>query len=38
MSGRKITFIRQAGAASDHPIDPAYPEGAYLTNILLRVL
>ncbi|XP_063946479.1 uncharacterized protein LOC108214611 [Daucus carota subsp. sativus] len=38
MSGRKITVIRQAGAACDHPIDPAYPEGAYLTNILLRVL
>ncbi|XP_060187659.1 uncharacterized protein LOC132616913 isoform X1 [Lycium barbarum] len=38
MAGRKITVVRQAGAASDHPIDPAYPEGAYLTNILLRVL
>nr|XP_009794742.1 PREDICTED: uncharacterized protein LOC104241503 [Nicotiana sylvestris]XP_016486212.1 PREDICTED: ribosomal RNA large subunit methyltransferase I-like [Nicotiana tabacum] len=38
MAGRKITVVRQAGAACDHPIDPAYPEGAYLTNILLRVL
>ncbi|GAV70223.1 LOW QUALITY PROTEIN: IMPDH domain-containing protein/Methyltrans_SAM domain-containing protein, partial [Cephalotus follicularis] len=38
MAGRKITFLRQAGAACDHPIDPSYPEGAYLTNILLRVL
>ncbi|MED6114347.1 hypothetical protein PIB30_079427 [Stylosanthes scabra] len=37
MAGRKITVLRQAGAASDHPIDPSYPEGAYLTNILLRV-
>lgn len=37
MAGRKITIIRQAGAASDHPIDPSYPEGAYLSNILLRV-
>ncbi|KAL6998861.1 hypothetical protein U1Q18_000030 [Sarracenia purpurea var. burkii] len=36
--GRKVTVIRQAGAASDHPIDPSYPEGAYLSNILLRVL
>lgn len=38
MAGRKITVVRQAGAACDHPIDPAYPEGTYLTNILLRVL
>ncbi|KAL8195819.1 hypothetical protein R6Q57_025572 [Mikania cordata] len=37
MAGRKITLVRQAGAACDHPIDPSYPEGAYLTNILLRV-
>ncbi|KAH7679056.1 23S rRNA (cytosine(1962)-C(5))-methyltransferase protein [Dioscorea alata] len=38
MAGRKITILRQAGAACDHPIDPSYPEGAYLTNYLLRVL
>ncbi|KAL7592671.1 uncharacterized protein LOC111913670 isoform X1 [Lactuca sativa] len=38
MAGRKITVVRQCGAACDHPIDPSYPEGAYLTNILLRVL
>ncbi|XP_038682229.1 ribosomal RNA large subunit methyltransferase I isoform X2 [Tripterygium wilfordii] len=37
-AGRKITILRQAGAACDHPIDPSYPEGAYLSNILLRVL
>ncbi|XP_027355973.1 uncharacterized protein LOC113865540 isoform X2 [Abrus precatorius] len=37
MAGRKITILRQAGAAYDHPIDPTYPEGAYLSNILLRV-
>ncbi|KAI8553216.1 hypothetical protein RHMOL_Rhmol06G0326900 [Rhododendron molle] len=36
--GRKVTIIRQAGAACDHPIDLSYPEGAYLSNILLRVL
>lgn len=36
--GRKITVLRQIGAAADHPIDPSYPEGAYLTNILLRIL
>ncbi|KAL4579653.1 hypothetical protein LXL04_015809 [Taraxacum kok-saghyz] len=38
MAGRKITIVRQGGAACDHPIDPSYPEGAYLTNILLRVI
>ncbi|KAL0398958.1 UNVERIFIED_CONTAM: Ribosomal RNA large subunit methyltransferase I [Sesamum radiatum] len=37
-AGRKITVIRQAGAACDHPIDPSYPEGEYLSNVLLRVL
>ncbi|KAM7526919.1 hypothetical protein LguiA_016821 [Lonicera macranthoides] len=36
MAGKKITVVRQAGAACDHPIDPSYPEGAYLSNILLR--
>ncbi|XP_074581856.1 uncharacterized protein LOC141838314 [Curcuma longa] len=35
---RRITVLRQAGASCDHPVDPAYPEGGYLTNILLRVL
>lgn len=38
MANRKITVVRHAGAATDHPIDPSYPEGAYLTNYLLRVL
>ncbi|XP_020270424.1 uncharacterized protein LOC109845567 isoform X2 [Asparagus officinalis] len=38
MAQRKITVVRQAGAACDHPIDPSYPEGAYLTNYLLRIL
>ncbi|GAA0184607.1 RNA methyltransferase [Lithospermum erythrorhizon] len=38
MAGRRITVLRQAGAACDHPVDPAYPEGAYLSNVLLRVL
>ncbi|XP_059441498.1 uncharacterized protein LOC132173865 isoform X1 [Corylus avellana] len=38
MAGRKITVVRQAGAACDHPIDPSYPEGAYLSNVFLRVL
>ncbi|CAN6454489.1 unnamed protein product [Victoria cruziana] len=38
MAGRRITVLRKAGAAVDHPIDPSYPEGSYLTNYLLRVL
>ncbi|KAG0471541.1 hypothetical protein HPP92_016087 [Vanilla planifolia] len=38
MSGRKITVLRHSGAGCDHPIEPSYPEGAYLTNYLLRVL
>lgn len=38
MAGRKVTVLRQAGAACDHPIDPSYPEGAYLSNVLLRLL
>ncbi|CAN6553749.1 unnamed protein product [Malus baccata var. baccata] len=37
-AGRKITILRDAGAACDHPIDPSYPEGKYLSNVLLRVL
>ena len=36
--GRRITVLRDAGAAPDHTLDPAYPEGQYLTNVLLRVL
>ncbi|XP_068634068.1 uncharacterized protein [Aristolochia californica] len=35
---KRITVLRHSGAACDHPIDPSYPEGTYLTNILLRVL
>lgn len=38
MAGRKITVVRQAGAACDHPIDLSYPQGEYLSNVLLRVL
>ncbi|EPS73957.1 hypothetical protein M569_00795, partial [Genlisea aurea] len=37
-AGRKITVIRRSGASCDHTIDPAYPEGEYLSNVLLRVL
>lgn len=34
---RRITIVRVAGAAPDHPIDPGYPEGQYLTNVTVRV-
>ncbi|XP_021630101.1 ribosomal RNA large subunit methyltransferase I-like [Manihot esculenta] len=34
MAGRKITVVRQSSAASDHPIDPSYPEGdLHLENV-----
>ncbi|TQD90940.1 hypothetical protein C1H46_023543 [Malus baccata] len=35
---RKITVLRDAIAARNHPIDPSYPEGKYLSNVLPRVL
>ncbi|KAM1988165.1 hypothetical protein ACFX15_035334 [Malus domestica] len=35
---RKITVLRNAIAARNHPIDPSYPEGKYLSNVLPRVL
>ncbi|KAF3327809.1 Ribosomal RNA large subunit methyltransferase I [Carex littledalei] len=37
MSGRRIGVLRQGGAGCDHPINPSYPEGEYLTNILLSL-
>lgn len=37
-AGRRVTVLREAGPALDHTLDPAYPEGRYLTNVLLRVL
>ncbi|KAJ7567384.1 hypothetical protein O6H91_02G144500 [Diphasiastrum complanatum] len=37
-SKRRITQLRYAGAGADHPLDPAFPEGAYLTNVMLRVM
>lgn len=36
--GRRLIQLRYAGAAPDHTLDVAYPEGEYLTNVLLRVL
>jgi 23S rRNA G2069 N7-methylase RlmK/C1962 C5-methylase RlmI len=34
-AGRHITVLRHAGAAPDHTLNPCYPEGAYLTNLLV---
>ena len=36
-AGARISVLRVAGAAPCHALDPAYPEGKYLTNALLRV-
>ncbi|KAL2632026.1 hypothetical protein R1flu_016712 [Riccia fluitans] len=36
-AGRKLTQLRYAGPSSDHTLDVSYPEGAYLTNVLLKV-
>jgi len=38
LAGRKVTVLRRAGAGGDHPVDVHYPEGKYLTNVLVRVL
>lgn len=35
--GRNLTLLRHAGAAPDHPLHPAYPEGEYLTNLTYLV-
>ncbi|KAG2499516.1 hypothetical protein HYH03_002463 [Edaphochlamys debaryana] len=37
-TGRQVTLLREAGAAPCHPLQPAYPEGRYLTNLTFRVL
>ena len=31
-------MLREAGPGPDHTLDPAYPEGKYLSNVMLRVL
>ena len=35
--GRSLTLLRRSGAASDHTLHPAYPEGHYLTAVLAVV-
>mmetsp|Transcript_9389 Transcript_9389/g.23920 ORF Transcript_9389/g.23920 Transcript_9389/m.23920 type:complete len:481 (+) Transcript_9389:168-1610(+) len=34
---RHVTVLREAGAGMDHPVSPQYPEGRYLTTLLVRV-
>ena len=36
-AGVRLAVLRVAGAGADHPVDPAHAEGAYLTNVLVRV-
>ena len=35
-AGKRLTVLRTAGAAADHVLHPAFPEGAYLTAALVR--
>jgi 23S rRNA (cytosine1962-C5)-methyltransferase len=37
-AGRRLQLIEVAGAASDHPTLPAFPEGNYLAFLVARVL
>jgi 23S rRNA G2069 N7-methylase RlmK/C1962 C5-methylase RlmI len=37
-AGKRLTVLRTAGAAADHVIQPAFPEGAYLTAVLVQVV
>jgi hypothetical protein len=34
---RPVSVLREAGAAADHVQDPHFPQGKYLTNLLVRV-
>ncbi|KAJ1484136.1 S-adenosyl-L-methionine-dependent methyltransferase, partial [Baffinella frigidus] len=35
--GREVTLVSTSGAAADHPISPAFPEGSYLCAYLLAI-
>lgn len=35
--GRTATVVTVSGAAGDHPVNPVYPEGRYLTAVLLYI-
>jgi len=32
-----VRLLQSNGQPSDHPVDPAFPEGRYLKSLLLRV-
>jgi 23S rRNA G2069 N7-methylase RlmK/C1962 C5-methylase RlmI len=34
----QVTLLSKAGAAPDHPLNPGYPEGEYLTALTYRVV
>jgi 23S rRNA G2069 N7-methylase RlmK/C1962 C5-methylase RlmI len=34
----QVTLLSEAGAAPDHPLNPGYPEGEYLTALTYRVV
>jgi 23S rRNA G2069 N7-methylase RlmK/C1962 C5-methylase RlmI len=37
-AGRRVTMLgKPRGAGADQPLDPAYPEGSYLTVVVCRV-
>lgn len=38
LARRDITIVSKSGAGGDHPVHIAYPESAYLTAVLVRVL
>ena len=37
-AGRTVQVLEVRGAASDHPVLPTFPEGAYLKGLLLHVV
>ena len=37
-ANKRLTVLRTAGAAADHVLHPAFPEGAYLTAALVQVV
>lgn len=34
----QVSLLSKAGAAPDHPLNPGYPEGEYLTALTYRVV
>jgi 23S rRNA (cytosine1962-C5)-methyltransferase len=36
-AGRRLSVLHVRGAAPDHPVDPAWPEGEYLKCVVAAV-